>query len=49
MLDGNLPLNRESYIAMAYLGDTPEEWTAEHEASLPGPLQDFSKVADSEA
>jgi hypothetical protein len=38
MLNHNIPLTRENYISGAY-GAEPDEWTAEHEAELPLPLQ----------
>jgi hypothetical protein len=37
-----IPWTRASYINVAYLGDTPDPWTAEHEAELPGDLRDWS-------
>jgi hypothetical protein len=44
MLDAGGPLTRENYLDLAYGGDMPAEWTAEHELQLPEPLQDPSKV-----
>jgi hypothetical protein len=38
MLDHNLPLNRETYIALNW-GKTPREWTAEHEEEPPEPFR----------
>jgi len=39
MLDRNLPINRETYLDLAYAGGRPEEWTAEHELEVPEPLR----------
>jgi hypothetical protein len=39
MLDGGLPLDRETYVNLAYAGGLPDEWTAEHEVELPRPFQ----------
>lgn len=42
MLNHNLPLTREQYIGASWTDDArPEEWTAEHELSLPEPFQQF--------
>lgn len=38
MLDHNLPLNRETYVALNW-GKEPKEWTAEHEEELPEPFR----------
>jgi hypothetical protein len=34
-----VPVNRETYLSLAHMGNPPEEWTAEHEADLPHHLQ----------
>jgi hypothetical protein len=39
MLEKGLPLTREQWISMNYLGHPPEPWTAEHEATVPEPFQ----------
>jgi hypothetical protein len=39
-----IPITREAYIELAYMGAPPSEWTAENEADLPAELQDWSKV-----
>jgi hypothetical protein len=38
-----IPITREEYIYTAYMGQPPEEWTAELEAELPEELQDWSQ------
>ncbi len=40
MLRKGMPLTREDYIAHSFGGDIPEEWTAEHEMSLPECFRD---------
>jgi hypothetical protein len=39
MIERDLPLTREKWISMAYLGHPPEVWTAEHEAEVPAPFR----------
>jgi hypothetical protein len=39
MVKRGLPLTRENFIELAYGGDRPEPWTAEHEADIPYPFQ----------
>lgn len=41
MLTHNMPLTRETWMALNYLDPNPEgeEWTAEHEADVPEPFQ----------
>ena len=39
MLKNNIPLTREHYLALAYGGELPDPWTAEHELEVPGPFQ----------
>jgi hypothetical protein len=38
-----MPVTRENYLKIAYLGDPPEEWGAELEAELPEELRDWSQ------
>jgi hypothetical protein len=35
MIKNNIPLTRNNYINLNWLGDPPEEWDAELEMSLP--------------
>ena len=37
MIKNGIPLTREKWISMNYLGHPPEPWTAEHEADVPEP------------
>jgi hypothetical protein len=39
MIKNGLPLTREKWISMNYMGRPPAEWTAEHEAEVPEPFQ----------
>jgi hypothetical protein len=39
-----VPMTRENYLQIAYFGELPDPWTAEHEDELPAALQDGSKV-----
>jgi hypothetical protein len=39
MIEHGIPLTREKYISMSYLGHPPDPWTAEHEAELPTPFR----------
>jgi hypothetical protein len=39
MKAAGIPLTRENYIAYAWGGTPPEEWSAEHEADLPEMFQ----------
>jgi len=41
MLRKNLPLNRDTWMALNYFGEEPEgdQWTAQHEAEVPKPFQ----------
>jgi len=39
MLDRNLPLDRQTYLDLAYAGGMPQEWTAEHEHEVPEPFR----------
>jgi len=38
-----VPVTRENYLNMAYLGNPPKELEAEQEAELPKELQDWRK------
>jgi hypothetical protein len=40
----NIPMTRENYLQIAYFGELPDSWTAEHQDELPAALQDWSKV-----
>ena len=40
----HVAVTRENYLHLAYFGQIPDPWTAEHEAELPPYLQDWSKV-----
>jgi hypothetical protein len=44
MMNNNVPLTRDKYIFHAYAGQPPKNWGAGHEAELPEPLQDMSKI-----
>jgi hypothetical protein len=46
MLKQGIPVTRERYIYLNHGGKPPKRWTQEHEAELPGPLQDANKVTD---
>lgn len=46
MMNHGMPLTREQYISMAYGGTPPERWTHQHEAEIPEPLRDPSKVSE---
>jgi hypothetical protein len=39
MLSHGMPVTREAWISMNYLGHPPDPWTDEHEAEVPEPLQ----------
>jgi hypothetical protein len=39
MIDKGLPLTREQYISLKYIGHPPEPWTDEHERELPTPFR----------
>jgi hypothetical protein len=39
MREAGIPITREEYTYIAYMGQPPEEWTAELEAELPEELQ----------
>lgn len=38
MIEHKLPLTREQWISLNYMGHPPEPWTAEHEAEVPTPF-----------
>lgn len=40
MLRKGVPLSRNAYLTMAYGGDVPEEWNAEHEMDVPECFRD---------
>jgi hypothetical protein len=44
MIEHDIPLTREQFISMNYLGHPPEPWTAEHEGEVPAPWRDFGNV-----
>lgn len=39
----NVPVTRDNYLHVAYMGEVPHPWTAELEANLPPQLQDWSQ------
>jgi hypothetical protein len=41
-----VPITRENFIDFAYLGDPPDPWTCEDEASLPIELQDWAAFSN---
>jgi hypothetical protein len=47
MIKHGIPLTRERYINLNYLGHPPKPWTAEHEGELPTAFQhDPPEVVD---
>lgn len=42
----NIPLTRENYLQIAYLGDPPEELGAEEEAEIPEEIQSSNHEED---
>jgi hypothetical protein len=40
-----LPMDRETYLDLAYFGDPPEELSAEEEAELPEQFQETTSEA----
>ncbi len=44
MLDKNIPLTREAYLAEAWGLDEPEVWGPEHEAEVPEIFRDADAV-----
>ena len=43
MKERGVPVTRENYLHLAFFGEIPDPWTAEHEADLPAELQDRSQ------
>ena len=43
MKEHSIPITRENYLHLNYMGEIPDPWTAEHEAELPRRLQDWTK------
>jgi hypothetical protein len=43
MIRERMPLTREKWISLNYLGHPPKPWTGEHEAEVPAPWRDFDK------
>jgi hypothetical protein len=41
MVEKDIPLTRQNYLTLAYLGDVPEPLGVEEEAELPTFLQDW--------
>ena len=39
MIKFNIPLTRQNYLDLAYMGDVPEELSAEEEAEIPEEFQ----------
>jgi hypothetical protein len=37
------PVTRQDYLHLAYFGEIPDPWTAEHEADMPIEPQDWSR------
>jgi hypothetical protein len=45
MKEYNVPLTRENYLYIAYMGDVPEEIGGEIEASIPQEIRDAEDTA----
>jgi len=45
MRKNNVPLTRENYLHIAYMGDVPEEIGGEIEASIPQEIRDAEDTA----
>ena len=45
MRKNNVPLTRENYLYIAYMGDVPEEIGGEIEASIPQEVKDADDIA----
>lgn len=43
MQENGIPVTRENYIVLDYLGELPKDWTPEHEEELPEQLQDWDR------
>jgi hypothetical protein len=39
MIRAGVPLTREKWLSMNYLGHPPQPWTSEHEAEVPEPFR----------
>ncbi len=46
MKDHGIPITRENYLDLAYMGEAPEQLGAEQEADLPPSLQKTPKAKD---
>ena len=46
MIREGMPLTREKWISLNYLGNPPKRWTGEHEGQVPAIWRDFDKVED---
>jgi hypothetical protein len=46
MIKKGLPLTREKWTSMNWGGDTPKDWTAEHEMEVPAPWRHHDIVDD---
>jgi hypothetical protein len=44
MIREGMPLTREKWISLNFLGRPPKPWMGEHEGEMLIPLRDFSKV-----
>jgi hypothetical protein len=44
MLKKGRPVTREVWEALNYMGHLPSPWTAEHEAAVPPPFRDESRI-----
>jgi hypothetical protein len=44
MLKCKIPMTRENYLEVAYLGQLPDPWTLEHELELPEQFQDKAVI-----
>jgi hypothetical protein len=44
MMDHGIPITREGYISLNWMGETPDPWTHEDEDELPEFLQDEGAV-----
>ena len=44
MIESGLPLTREKWISLNYLGRPQKPWNGEHEGEVPEPWRNFDKV-----
>ncbi len=44
MINKGIPLTRERWIKLNWLGDPPQPWCTEHEMEVPAPWRDPSKL-----